>query len=307
MNHRSQISSFSSIVIGLSVWSQITHAQESQAAHEAIARTDENSRAAHQQLLAKTKQGTIDVYFIGDSITRRWGATDYPHLLTNWKKHFHGWNAANFAWGGDSTHNILWRLQNRELDGVSPKVFVVQAGTNNLPWTGPADAAKADEVASGIRAIVELLQQKTPQATIVLTGVFPRTQNMAVKSTIEQINEQLAKLADDKKIRFLNINDKLADSEGKLRQGMSSDGLHLELQGYEIWAAALKPILTEILGPPAAEDHAPPATGDPKATKKNNATQKSNAAKSSDGLKRHAAGKSLVGVGISAGIVDRPN
>ena len=86
---------------------------------------------------------------------------------------------------------------------------------------------------------------------------------MSLKETIEQINAQLSKLDDGKRIRFLNINDKLADTEGKLLEGMSSDGLHLESKAYDVWAEALKPILTEIMGPPAAEDHAPPPTGDP--------------------------------------------
>src|SRR4249920_469752 len=77
-------------------------------------RTDSNSLLAHQQLVRKAKQGGIDVYFVGDSITRRWGATDpqYRPLLENWKTNFFGWNAANFGWGGDRIENILWRLQN---------------------------------------------------------------------------------------------------------------------------------------------------------------------------------------------------
>ena len=91
-----------------------------------------NSLVAHAQLLAKAKQGGIDIYFEGDSITRRWGATDYPELLANWKQNFFGWNAADFGWGADRTQNILWRLENGELDGVNPKVIVLLAGTNNV-------------------------------------------------------------------------------------------------------------------------------------------------------------------------------
>jgi lysophospholipase L1-like esterase len=235
--------------------------------HKAIKRTDPNSMAAHEQLLAKAKQGRIDVYFEGDSITRRWGALDRPKFLALWKRQFHGRNAANFGWGGDTTQNILWRLQNGELDGVSPRVIVLQAGTNNLPSTGPAGNAKVDEVVSGLKAIIGVFQQRAPGAVIVLTGVFPRSQNRSLKETIEQINAQLSRLDDGKKIRFLNINDKLADRDGKLLPGMSTDGLHLEEKGYEVWAEALKPILTEIMGPPAAEDQAPPATGDPGAAK----------------------------------------
>ena len=195
----------------------------------------------------KTKQGTIDVYFQGDSITRRWGATDYPKLLAHWKKNFHGWNAANFAWGGDNTHNILWRMQNGELDGVSPKVIVLQAGTNNLPWSGPADDATVDEVSGGIKAILDEFQQRVPDATVILTAVFPRTQNMELAPTIHKINERIETLADGKRIRFLNINDQLADSTGRLLPGVSSDGLHLEEPGYEIWAQGLE---TDLPGNP---------------------------------------------------------
>jgi hypothetical protein len=86
---------------------------------------------AHAQLLEKAKQGRIDVYFVGDSIVRRWGALDYPELLANWTQNFYGWNAGNFGWGADGTQNILWPLENGELDGVNPKVIVVLAGPNN--------------------------------------------------------------------------------------------------------------------------------------------------------------------------------
>src|SRR5687767_12074991 len=71
-------------------------AQPQVPAWEAQARTDQNSQTAHQQLLAKRTQGKIDVYFAGDSIVRRWGATDYPQFLENWKQNFWGWNAADF-------------------------------------------------------------------------------------------------------------------------------------------------------------------------------------------------------------------
>jgi hypothetical protein len=65
-------------------------------------RTDPNSHLVHQDLLAKAQgEGVIDLYFIGDSITRRWGALDYPELLDHWNETFFGWNAAT-AMGGSS-------------------------------------------------------------------------------------------------------------------------------------------------------------------------------------------------------------
>jgi lysophospholipase L1-like esterase len=233
-------------------------------------RTDQNSRTAHEQLLAKAKQGKIDVYFIGDSITRRWGATDpqYRELLQNWTTNFFGWNAANFGWGADRIENILWRLENGELDGVNPKIIVALAGINNV-GANPGGPGKAAQIASGIKAIVDICQKKAPEATIILTAIFPRNDNMAVMPVIDEANRGIAQLADGKKIRFLNINAKIADENGKFFEGMvNADKLHPSVKTYQVWADALKPIFTEILGPPAKTDQAPPPTGDPSATKK---------------------------------------
>jgi lysophospholipase L1-like esterase len=230
-----------------------------------VARTDANSRTAHEQLLEKAKKGRTDVYFVGDSITRRWGATDYPEFLANWRQNFHGWNAANFGWGGDTVQNVLWRLHNGELGGVNPKVIVVMAGTNNIGARVPAggDEAKVAEIAEGLKAILDVCRQKAPGAVVILMGITPRNDNPAAMAIIDKLNERVAHLADGKKVRYLNINDRLADREGKLLEGMSPDRLHLSAKGYQVWADALKPALTELLGPPAKEDHAPPPTGDP--------------------------------------------
>jgi len=232
-------------------------------------RTDKNSQIAHEQLLAKTKQGRTDVYFEGDSITRRWGATDYPELLENWKKNFFGWNAADFGWGADRVENILWRLENGELDGVDPKVIVLLAGTNNVGSRVPPEGIEttAANVTKGLAAVVRVMQSKAPNAVIILMGIFPRNDNMAVMPEIDRINANLAGMADGRKIRYLNINDRLADQDGKLHDGMMNDRdkLHPLLNGYQVWADALKPVFTELLGAPASDDHAPPPTGDPSA------------------------------------------
>ena len=241
-------------------------------ADQPMPRTDQNSRKAHEDLLAKRTRGQIDVYFVGDSITRRWGASDpqYAPLLANWRANFTGWNAGNFGWGADKTQNILWRLQNGELDGVNPRIVVVLAGANNVGNHSPLGDAdeRALDVARGVRAIVGEVRRRAPQATVVITGITPRNDNLDVMPVIDRANREISRLADGKSIRYININDRLADGENKLLPGMAHDGLHLTPKGYQVWADALKPVFTEILGPPAAIDRAPPPTGDPSALQK---------------------------------------
>src|SRR5436190_15645049 len=171
-------------------------------ADQSLPRTDQNSLTAHTQLLEKARKGGIDIYFEGDSITRRWGATDYPQMLANWKENFFGWNAADFGWGADTIQNILWRLQNGELDGVNPKVIVLLAGTNNVGRVA-GDEAKVAEITKGLRAVLDLMRAKAPDATIILTAIFPRNDSIVVVPTINRINASLATFADGKKIRFL--------------------------------------------------------------------------------------------------------
>jgi lysophospholipase L1-like esterase len=251
-------------LVGFAALASSLFAQTPGPADQPAPRTDPNSQIAHEQLLEKARLGGIDVYFVGDSITRRWGATDYPAFLANWKENFHGWNAGNFGWGADTLQNILWRLEHGELDGVNPKVVVVLAGTNNVGRT-PGDDAKVADITKGLEAVVALCRKKAPAATVILTAIFPRNDNPAVMPTITRINENLAKFADGKSVRFLNVNDRLADAQGVLFPGMMGDKLHPTLQGYQVWADGLKPLLTELLGPPSKTDHAPPPTGDPSA------------------------------------------
>jgi lysophospholipase L1-like esterase len=244
----------------------LDHAPPPVPADQPRPRADRNSHLAHQQLLAKARSGGIDLYFLGDSITRRWGATDYPELLAHWTKRFHGWNAANFGWGADRTEHILWRLEDGELDGVAPKVIVLLAGTNNLGGE-PGGEAQAADVTRGLQAIVEACRKKAPAATIVLTAIFPRNDRPGLMPTIARINANLAGMADGK-VRFLDVSPGLAAADGTPFEGMMMDGLHPTAKGYEVWAAGLEPILSELLGPRAPDDHAPPPTGDPSASER---------------------------------------
>jgi lysophospholipase L1-like esterase len=148
---------------------------------------------------------------------------------------------------------------------VKPKVVVILAGTNNVGDVSPLDdaEARAREVARGVAAIVGEVRRRAPQATVIVTGITPRNDNIDVMPIINAANREIARLANGKTVRYVNINEKLADPGNVLYPGMTYDGLHLTPKAYQHWADALKPVFTEVLGPPAATDSAPPPTGDP--------------------------------------------
>lgn len=182
---------------------------------------------------------------------------------TLWRERL-GWDTCRASHGAGRQRAQMWRLEHGELDGVDPKVVVLLAGTNNLP-----DGATAAEVTRGLSAIVRLMQRKAPKATIIVTGIFPRNGNQSYWQVILQVNANLSKMADGRGVRYLDINDRLAGGNGQLHEGMmdARDRLHPTLEGYRIWAEALRPVLAELLGPPSKEDRAPAPTGDPSAVR----------------------------------------
>jgi lysophospholipase L1-like esterase len=130
----------------------------------------------------------------------------------------------------------------------------------------PGGEEKVADIAAGIKAILDRCRTLAPRATIVLTSVFPRNDSMAVMPEIARLNQALARLANGKSVIFLDVTRRLADSDGRLLPGMmNGDGLHPTVKGYQVWADALRPLLTRALGPRGRSDHAHPPTGDPSA------------------------------------------
>jgi lysophospholipase L1-like esterase len=200
-----------------------------------------NARAA--ELAAQAKKGGVDVLFFGDSITERW-ATSGAEV---WARAYAPRKAANFGIGGDTTQNLLWRLENGGLDGLSPRVVVLLIGTNNLGLRGdsPEDAAR------GAAAVVAALRKRFPEAKILLLGLLPRGEKAddPGRPGITAVNARLAKLDDGKEVRSLDFGAKLLEPDGTLTKDMAPDSLHIGPRGYAIWAEAMEPLLTKLLGP----------------------------------------------------------
>jgi len=202
----------------------------------------------HQKKLeeiAKLRQAgsNSDIVFIGDSITHGWEDAG----LAVWNQHYKKYNALDLGFGGDHTENVLWRLQNGELDGIRPKVAVLMIGTNN---TGDRQEDPRT-TAAGIKRITEEIRQRLPDTRILLLAVFPRDEKpgSALRRLNDRVNGIISGFADGQKVFFLNINESLSNPDGTLSKDIMPDLLHLSEAGYGIWARSMEPTLLQLLAP----------------------------------------------------------
>jgi len=203
----------------------------------------------HESFVQRARQGGIDVAFFGDSITDGWQNLG----RSAWEEHFANLRAATFGLPGDRTQQVLWRMQNGELEGYSPRVFVLLIGTNNLdPGLGESSLTprnSVSEIVAGVSAIVRLVQSQFPQTRILLNGILPRGDADApVRREIATINADLRKLDDGgRTLSFLDAGAVLLQPDGSPGAGMMPDHLHLNEEGYRAWAKALHSPLIRLL------------------------------------------------------------
>lgn len=196
----------------------------------------------HEQKLQRIQQGNVDLLMIGDSITHGWEDAG----KSVWDKYYAHRNAVDLGFGGDRTENVLWRLQNGEVEGISPKVAVLMIGTNNAGHRHEPSVYTA----KGVRAVLDELHARLPDTKVLLLGIFPRgeTAEDPLRKLNRETNQLLAKMADGDRVVYLNINQAFLDENGVLPTSIMPDLLHPNEEGYAIWAKAMEPTLTKMLG-----------------------------------------------------------
>ena len=207
----------------------------------------------HESFNEISKKGEAQLVFLGDSITHGWDGKG----KAVWEKTWAPLKAANFGIGGDRTEHVLWRLENGNFDGLKPKEIVLMIGTNNTghqgrpqkELNGAVYQCTAEQTAEGIKAIVAKLQQKCPDAKILILAIFPRGANKEDKfrQQNEATNAIVKGFADDKKVFFLDVGAKFLAADGTLPQSLMPDLLHPNAEGYQIWSDAMEAKVKELL------------------------------------------------------------
>uniref|UniRef100_A0A1A8M505 Platelet-activating factor acetylhydrolase IB subunit alpha2 n=1 Tax=Nothobranchius pienaari TaxID=704102 RepID=A0A1A8M505_9TELE len=190
----------------------------------------------HSRFVQECKDGEPDVLFVGDSMIQ------LMQQFEVWGECFSPLHALNFGIGGDTTCNVLWRLQNGELENIRPKVVVLWVGTNNYEHS-------AEQVAGGILAIAQLLTSRLPKAKVVVLGLLPRGEhpnplrekNSAVNKLLRSWLPRLGQA------QLLDLSGELVHSDGTVSAQDMFDYLHLTSAGYRLVTKPLYDLLLQIL------------------------------------------------------------
>lgn len=215
----------------------------------------------HAEKLALVAKEKYNLILLGNSITNNFEKTEYQAV---WNQFFAPRKALNLGFSGYRTENILWNIRNGELEGQSPKVLVLEIGTNNVDEKNYPTRHTAGQLAGGIEAIVKLLREKLPETKIILLRCFPGCYGgpnpTSHRLILERASDIASKLADGKHVFYCDVNHVFLNLDGSINNKMMSDWLHPTPAGAKAWAQAMEPLLSELMGDQSLDTEIPSNT-----------------------------------------------
>lgn len=174
-----------------------------------------------------------DIIFLGNSITQ---GVDWAELLQNK-------NARNRGISGDITYGVLERLS-EVTEGQPAKVFVL-IGINDIEHNIPDTL-----IVNNYRRIIRQIKAESPKTKIYFHTLLPVNNEFTQfkkhynkDEHILFVNTELKKIAEEEKITLIDLHSYFLDASNKLDKKYTFDGLHLNAEGYKVWAGILKPYL----------------------------------------------------------------
>jgi len=212
-------------------------------------------RERHEAKLQELHRDRVDLVFLGDSITQDWerqGPPPWMDFQPVWQRFYGDRHAVNLGFVGDTTANLLWRIEHGEVDGIAPKVAVVLIGANNLGrvhWS-------AEDTLACIDTVLAALHRKLPGTKVLLLGILPSDRSPWATETTGSVNRVLAaRYGHGGDVSFVDVGQVFMTS-GRLDRDLFYDPrhtppkppLHPTAQGQERMAAAIEPTLAALLG-----------------------------------------------------------
>ncbi|WAC46842.1 GDSL-type esterase/lipase family protein [Asticcacaulis sp. SL142] len=196
-----------------------------------------------------------EVILIGDSLTQNYEKAILPdeNFQPTWQRFYGPRRALNLGYSGDTTSNVLWRIQNGEIEGLNPKVAILLVGTNDTDYAG----RDAQQTVRGIDAVVAELERRLPQSHILLLGLLPSQVSETKTATDRAVNAHLASNYElNPRVTYLDIGSVFMRPDGSLNTAIFYDPrlkpprrpLHPDTKGQGLMAQAIEPTLARLLG-----------------------------------------------------------
>lgn len=165
------------------------------------------------------------IVFLGDSIIAFYKTNEY----------FNNLNIVNRGIAGDTSEGVLNRLE--QIKKIKPSVVLISVGSNDIVRTKDSLSV----IVSRILKIKEELESSLKTSKIYLLSLSPVlrdheiTNNLYMKhrtnDIIDNINRELAK-----NTTLIDVNEVLKDENNNLKLAYTTDGLHLNKLGYEVFS-----------------------------------------------------------------------
>lgn len=211
--------------------------------------TEGYSRKRHDEKLTAVARKKYELIMLGNSITNNFEKQEYQPV---WKQFFEPRNALNLGFSGYRTENLLWNIEHGELEGQSPKVLVLEIGTNNVDEKNYPIRHTAAQLAGGIEAIVKLVRKKLPSTKVIILKCFPGAYGgpnpTSHRAILERASDLAARLADNKDIFYCDVNHVFLNFDGAINKELMPDYLHPSPAGSKLWAQAMEPLLSSLMG-----------------------------------------------------------
>ena len=131
------------------------------------------------------------------------------------------------------------------LCGTNNFVVTKSAG-GDVQWDLGADCP-AEDVAQGVRAIAQVFRRRLPQTRVIMMGILP-VSDKTKWYKCQKVNAINAALSyNDNEVVYLDLQDRFLQSDGSINTQLFTDGTHLTLKGYRVWAKSMDGIVTGMM------------------------------------------------------------
>lgn len=176
-----------------------------------------------------------EIIFLGNSITDG----------CNWAELFSDIRVKNRGISGDVTEGIINRLD--EVTESNPSKIFIMIGINDL-----ARGKSKKEILKNYQIIVDKIFETSPKTKIYIESILPVNdsydrfkKHYSKADSVVSLNKELENLAEEKGQTYVDLFSSFIDSEGKLRDDFTEDGLHLNGEAYQLWKSLVEVYIEE--------------------------------------------------------------